>query len=231
MSASITLTFKEMQDLALDQLQELQGATDFTLIKLKKYLNLGYTDFVRRVKPISDSYDITTVANQVSYSIYAARFFGVSHARYIADSSTEYGIPLKLWPGGYANLPRFKEFGEPSFIWARYGGDNTAAEVGTVPIISTADVTLRVLGYNLPDPLSNDSAIPVIHEAYHEAPILWAIWKIGNAYAHKSKAIREKSLTARNEYLELVKDSLMDASAFTLDDISTVDEYDTWNYD
>ena len=114
MAAPTTLTFKDIQDLVLDQLQEIQGATDFTLTKLKKYINLGYNDFTRRTRAFTTSYDVTTVADQTSYSIIAGAFYHISHVRYIEDSSTEYGEPLRKYPGGYSNLPKNKDFGDIS---------------------------------------------------------------------------------------------------------------------
>lgn len=229
--AVTTLTFKEIIDLTSDQLQEIMGATDMTMRKIRRYINLGYNDFTRRTKILTDNYDITTVADQESYSLVTGAFLQISHVRYIEDSDNEYGEPLKMWPGGYAGLPKNKEFGTPERYWHRYHGDNTTVEIGTVPIASTADKTISVFGYKLPSPMTLDSAVPVIHEAYHEALILYPVWKLCNAYAHKSKAIREKALTARNEYLEMVADAKGDNTAFSMDDIETVDEYDSWNFD
>jgi len=225
-----TLTYKEIQDLVQDQLQEVLAATDMTGAKIRKYINMGYNDFCRRTKILSDNYDITTVADQESYSLVTGAFLHIQHVRYIEDSTTEYGEPLKLYPGGYAGLPQQKEFGIPCFYWTRYHGDNTAVEIGTVPIISTSSETLRVFGYKLPAAMGLDSSVPVIHEAYHEALVLYPVWKMCNAYAHKSRAIREKAREARDEYLEMVASTNIDSSAFSLDDISTVDEYDNGEY-
>lgn len=226
--AVTTLTFKEIQDLVQDQLQEIMGASDMTMRKIRRYINLGYTDFCRRTKVLTDSYEITTVANQESYSLVTGAFLQILHVRYIEDSDNEYGWPLKMWPGGYAGLPRDKEFGRPERYWHRYHGDNTTVEIGTVPIASTADETISVFGYNLPAQMTLDSAVPIIHEAYHEALILYPVWKLCNAYAHKGKPIREKALTARSEYLEMVADAKGDNTAFSMDDIETIDEYSSW---
>jgi len=219
------MTFKEIADLTEDQLQEVLAATDMTSTKIRKYINLGYADFCRRTKLITDNYDITTVADQESYSLVTGAFLNVTHVRYIEDSTTDYGDMLRLFPGGYANLPTQKEFGRPCFYWHRYHGDNTAMEIGTVPIISTADETLRVFGYKIPAAMGLDASVPLIHVAYHEAPMLYAVWKICNAYAHKGREVREKAREARNEYLEMVTDAKIDNSAFSTDDIETVDEY------
>lgn len=226
-----TLTFKELQDLVQDQLQEVLAATDMTGAKIRKYINLGYNDFCRRTKILSDNYDITTVANQASYSLVTGAFLNISHVRYVEDSTTEYGEPLKLYPGGFAGLPKDKEFGRPYYYWHRYHGDNTTVEIGTVPICSTADETLQVLGFKLPAAMGLDASVPVIHEAYHEALVLYPVWKMCNAYAHKSKAIREKAREARGEYLEMIADAKGDNTAFSMDDIETVDEYDSWDFD
>jgi hypothetical protein len=221
-----SLTFKEIQDLALDQLQEVQASPDFTLKKLKRYINLGYNDLTRRTRAFTSSYDITTVANQESYDdIKEGAFYHVTHARYIEDSTTEYGDPLRLWPGGFGGLPKDKEFGNPYYYWIRYGGDNTAQELGTVPIAATASKTITVFGYNLPTALSADADIPIIHEAYHEGLFQYPVWKICNAYAHKSKAIREKAIVARGEYLDIVNSAKRDAEDFIGDDIQTIDVY------
>lgn len=228
MAVPSSSTFKELQDLTKDQLQEVLAATDMTLTKIKKYINLGYNDFFRRVKSISSSYDITTVADQVRYDIKAGAFIQVTHARYIEDSDTEYGEPLRLYPGGFSNLPKNMEFGTPYYYWLRYGGDNTAMEIGTVPIASTASETITVWGYSLPTALSADGNIPIIHESYHEALILYPVWKICNAYAHKSKAIREKAREARNEYLDMIRDAQNDGSEFSTDDHQTIDEYSAY---
>jgi len=225
MAAASSLTFKEIQDFLLTQLQELQAPIDMTLPKIKAWINMGYKDFVRRTRAFTNDYDVTTVADQESYSIKAGAFYHVSGGRYIEDSSTEYGIPLRLWPGGFDNLPRHKVFGTPYHIWVRYAGDNVAVEMGTVPIADTADYTVKVFGYNLPTKLTSDSQIPVIHEAYHEALIQYPLWKICNAYAHKSKAIREKGVIARQEYLDIVNDGKRDMEDFLSEDSATIDVY------
>lgn len=227
--ATTTLTFKEIQDLVLDQLQELSGTTDFTLTKLKKYINLGQVDFARRTKLLTNKFDITTVANQESYAIANARFIDILHVRYIEDNTTEYGRALRLFPGGYVNLPRQKLFGTPEQFWIRYGGDNVAMEIGTIPIASASSETISVFGHNLPVDLSADGDITLINQAYHEALILYPVWKIANAYAHKSPAIRNKAIAARDEYLEIVQTALRDAGSYTTEDIQTIDIY-TGNY-
>jgi hypothetical protein len=196
-----TLTFKQVQDFLLDK------------------------DFARRTRSLSDSYDVTTVANQVSYSIIDAKFYHISHVRYIEDSSTEYGVPLRRFPGGFSNLPKEMNWGIPYYFWDRYGGDNTVQEIGTFPIASTSSYTITVWGFDLPANLTADGNVPVIHEAYHEALILYPLWKICNAYAHKSKAIREKGVVARDEYLEMVRDARVDNEGFLSEDDQTIDVY------
>ncbi len=228
MAAPSTLTFKELQDLVLDQLQELQAMPDMTLVKIKKYINLGYKDFTRRTRILTDDFGITTVADQASYEIINAGFYHIGHVRYIEDSDTEYGEPLKLYPGGFAGLPRTKEFGIPCYYWVRYSGDNTAHELGTFPICSTADMTITVWGYSVPLSMTADADVPIIHAAYHETLMLFPIWKICNSYAHKSKEIRQKGIAARDEYLEAVEMTKMENSSLTNDDIETIDIYDNF---
>jgi hypothetical protein len=224
--AASSWTFKEIQDLVQDQLQDVLAATDMTATKIKRYINLGYLDFVRRTRPLTDSYDVTTVADQASYSIIDADFSHVAHVRYIEDSDNEYGIPLRPYPGGFANLPKEKTTGVPYWYWVRYNQDNTASEIGTVPIAATASQTITVWGFDIPADLSADGDKPLIKKDYQEVLILWPVWKMCNAYAHKSKAIREKALTARSEYLELVGDAAREMSAVTLDEeAETVDVY------
>jgi hypothetical protein len=224
--ATTLLTFRNIQSLVEDQLQEVLGATDMTLPKIKKYINLGYNDFVRRVKPLMSSLDITTVADQATYSLVNGDFTHVSHVRYIEDSDNEYGEALRPYPGGFANLPKEKTFGKPYWYWVRFTGDNTASVIGTIPIASTASETITVWGYTLPTPLSADSDIPVVQEAYHEALILYPVWKICNAYAHKSRSIKDKAITARNEYMDMIRDAMGDASTMTMDEEpQTVDVY------
>ena len=61
------MTFLEMQTDALDLLQEIQDHPQYSLTKLKGYINRGNLTFVRKTKSVEGTVDITTVANQFEY--------------------------------------------------------------------------------------------------------------------------------------------------------------------
>lgn len=219
------MTFKEIQDLTLDQLQDVQKELDVTLTKIKKYINRAYFDFCKRTGCLQDSYDVTTVANQLAYDVSAALYLKIEHVRYIADSS-EVGEPLRPYPGGFANLPREKSYGKPYWYWIRYANQRDSMEIGTWPIANVADKTLRVFGQDIPTALSDNADVPLVKEPYQDALVTGAVWMMTKAYAHKNRALRGKALDARTEYFEAVAEARIDFSTISDDEFpETVDVY------
>lgn len=62
------MQFSQMQTDALDLLRELQSTSQYSLAKLKHYINRGYYDFVRRTKSYELTMDVVTVADQETYT-------------------------------------------------------------------------------------------------------------------------------------------------------------------
>jgi hypothetical protein len=62
------MTFSQIQTDALDLLHELQSTGQYSLTKLKHYINRGYYDFVRRTKSYELTMDVVTVADQETYT-------------------------------------------------------------------------------------------------------------------------------------------------------------------
>jgi len=62
------MDFSQLQTDALDLLHELQSTGQYSLEKLKHYINRGYYDFVRRTKCYELTMDIVTVADQATYT-------------------------------------------------------------------------------------------------------------------------------------------------------------------
>ena len=112
------MTFLEMQTDALDILHEIQNHSQYSLVKLKHYINRGNVQFVRLTECIEGVIDITTVADQVEYTQadgpnlqYLKRPYNV---RYV-DVATENGYKLDPYPGGYTQLPRTRAYGTPDW--------------------------------------------------------------------------------------------------------------------
>jgi hypothetical protein len=221
------MTFKELQDLTLDNLQELQSIVDVSLTKIKKYINRGYFDFVKKTSCLQSEFTLTggTVANQESYAL-DDYFYHVEHVRFIEDSTTEYGRILKPFPGGYTHLPKQKQFGVPYYYWVRAVHTRTNAEIGFYPIPGESGNTIKGWVYQFPESdLSANGDIPLIKEAWQDAIYVHALWKLHAAYAHKSNAIRTKANDFKVSYIEMVNDATRNFSELHSDNVVTVDAY------
>jgi len=148
------MTFKEIQDYLLLQSQELQGLTDYNLPIIKFIINRVYLDIVKKTKCIEDNVDITTVANQFSYSITdsanLAYIYKPYLVRYIRSGIDENGEKLTPYSGGYSNLPENRTYGTPKQYWIRGLHTRSEIEFGTIPICATTGNTIRISAFMFP---------------------------------------------------------------------------------
>lgn len=209
------MDFKQLQDDVLDYCQELQGSVGFTLTRVKNQINRGYYDFVRRTKCIQTEVTVDTVANQFSYQL-DPWFYKIEHVRYIEDASadvlsgsaSEIGEVLHPYPGGFASLPKNKEYGNPTWYWVRAADDRTKGEIGTVPIVNTSSYTIKIWLSIFPQSdMSTDATVPRIKEAWQDALVHFAVWKLFDSYSHLNAAYLTKSLNHKQQYFELVVDA------------------------
>jgi len=212
----MALTFKNMQDLVIDNCQELQSIPDFTRTKVKAYLNRAYLDFVKRTKCITDTIDITTVADQESYSASDAAnlayVYHVYEVRYIDNLSgatpQEFGDKLKPHPGGHAGLPETWDTGTPRHYWLQGANTEDSFEIGTYPICSASNNLIRVFAYMYPtSELTNDSDEPVIGDAYRYALVDYACWKLFKMYGHRGREFKYRYNEHKQEYFEAIQEA------------------------
>lgn len=206
----MALDFKDMQDDVLDICQELQGRPDFTIDRVKRMINRGYYGFVKDTDCILDVLSFTTVANQVFYTSSDTANFAYAYkivsAKYITESS-EFGKPLIPYPGGHLNLPRNKGYGEPVYYYTQGVSGTNLKKIGTYPIIDVSSETLEVQVCRFPTTdLSSNTDEPAIHNAYRDALVFYAVWRLYHAYSHLNPAFRAKALEHKNLYRELVDD-------------------------
>ncbi|KKM76265.1 hypothetical protein LCGC14_1381880 [marine sediment metagenome] len=237
-----TLTFLEMQTDALDIIQDWQNHADYTLDKLKHYINLGNKNFVRHTRCIEGNIDITTVANQFEYSqadesdlqyLYKPQQF-----RYI-ENATEVGWKLEPFRGGYFNLPKDKIYSRPTYYWIRNvsgrsvttagsptgSAIRTGVRLGTWPIISAVK-TLRIEGFLWPITLTADTHTPEYEEAWHDAAVFWAAYRILWLFTEKFPETRKKAIENKQLFDERVAEakSEMAVNDFSLFGVPDVEE-------
>jgi hypothetical protein len=235
------MTFSEMQTDALDMIQELQNHPQYSLTKLKHYLNRGNTAFVRETKALENTVEITTVANQFEYTetdkADLAKIYYPTQVRYV--EGTENGRPLKTWPGGYTNLPKEYSYGTPYYYWFRNvhavsttaPATYTGIRLGTWPIAGTSAMTIKVDGYVIPTELTGDSDVPEYKDMWHDAPVHWAVSKMFGMFAHLKPSWRDKSLFHMSEFERLVSDANEAMSVQSDEPVEMVDVYhqmDNW---
>lgn len=227
----MALTFKNMQDLVIDNCQDLQKFTDFTRTKVSAYINRGYFDFVKRTKCITDTIDITTVADQESYSASDAAnlayVYHVYEVRFIDNLSgstpQEYGDKLMPYPGGHAGLPETWDTGTPRYYWLLGANTEDSFEIGTYPICSTSDYVLRVFAYMYPtSEMSSDSDEPIIGDAYRYSLVDFACWKLFKMYSHRDREFKYRYGEHKQEYLEAVSDAMTAMFTDSEDDFHVV---------
>ena len=206
----MSTTFKNMQDAVIASLHPaIKSRSNYSLDLVKNHINKGYYEFVRRTKCIEGTVDITTVANQSSYTqsdnSSIANIMQPYEVRYVESGSSNVGWPLKPYEGGHANLPRTKVYGIPSHYWIRGGNSYGNFEIGTYPIIDASGGTLRIDAFMWPSSeLSNDDDEPEIEEAYREALVDYALYKIYRMFKYIDKSWHELSLTYRADFLQII---------------------------
>jgi len=210
------MTFKEIQDLVLDNAQELQSMTDFSLTKVKQYINRAYYDFVRQTRCIELDIDITTVADQEYYTSADAAnlafIYDIYEVRYIdtlsAGSAAEYGDILLPTP--HKDLRDKWSSGTPDQYWVKNSNSRGSFKIGTYPIIGTSNLKLRVSAYTFPlTDLASNSDEPIIREAWQDALVEHASHKIFKAYSHLKPEYRQRSRDHLAEYQIYVQDAKM----------------------
>ena len=165
------------------------------------------------------------MANQKVYDVDDS-VIKIHTVRYVEDSSTEWGRPLKPFPGGYNNLPRILSFGIPQYYFIRAPHDLTnERDIGTYPVIATSDETLEYDAFYTPGDLSLDVAEPAFNSAYHHAIYEYAIWKAYMMFSHKKAEYLRKAMDFERMYLDHVADALRDFSEMTEAPQETVDVY------
>jgi len=201
------MTFQVIQHLVWDNCQELQGIADFNQKKVKVYINRGYYDFVRRTKCIADIVDITTVADQHSYTATDAANLAFVYkpyqVRYIEAGNTDRGDILKY--KDFSEIPDVKSAGTPFWYWTRGVMTRGEFEIGTHPVIGETAATLRVYAYMFPlADLSLDADEPLIKEAWQDALVDYATWKLFKVYQHNNREWKEKAREHKFNYMEMV---------------------------
>ena len=214
------MTFLEMQADAIDLLQEITNHPQYTLAKLKGYINRGNFTFVRKTKCIEGSLTITTVANQFSYSesdqSNLADLMIPYQVRYQdANLAAEIGRPLKPWPGGYTNLPQKYSYGTPYFYWVRNVHAASVTDptafvgiyVGTWPVAGTSSKTIWIDGFFRPSTLVNDAAESEIQPEWHDALVFYAVSRMFGMFGHLKKSWGDKSVFYMSEFERMVNDA------------------------
>ena len=190
--------------------QELQGISTFGRPQIKRQINRGYYDFVKKTGVIQDVIDITSEANKESYDSSDAANLAFVYkpelVRHIESGQDEFGDRLFPFPGGFSNLPNIKTPGTPTHYWTR--GLHTRAEfvIGTYPIDSASSNIIRVYASMFPTAdLSADSDEPLIKEAWQDTLVNYAVWKLFSLYSHQNRAWREKAREHKFYYDEDVE--------------------------
>jgi hypothetical protein len=208
------MTFKEMQTDALDLLQEIQNHPQYSLVKLKGYLNRGNITFARKTKCIEGTVDITTVANQFEYdesdAAGLANLMIPYHVRYV--DGTETGRQLKTWAGGFTNLPKTYSYGTPHYYWFRnvHAATVTAptayigVRFGTWPIAGTSAKTIKIYGFMRPSILVSDGDKSEIQLEWHDAPVYYAVSRMYGMVGHLNKSWSNKAREYMGEFERMV---------------------------
>lgn len=218
------MTFKQIQDQVLDFAQELQAIPDFTLAKVKHYINRGYYRFVKDTLCMQSEYTLTFAANTVSYPL-EDYFIMVEHVRSNDDTTNKIGYPLKPWEGGYARLPENKVYGVPRFYWIRAPHSRTKGELGLWPIQSSS-YTVKVWAYVYPDTeLSADGDVPLFKVIWHDALAEYALWQLFTIYSHSNKALAVRAMMHRDSYERLVAECRYEMTAISGDPQPAIDVY------
>jgi len=207
----------------------------YSLTKLKGYINRGNQTFVRKTKAIETNVDITTVANQFEYDESDAG--GLANVaipyqvRYV--DGTQLGERLKTWPGGFTNLPKEYSYGNPDFYWVRNvhaatvtsPTTYTGIRIGTWPICGTSAKTLRVYAFMRPSTLVADAAEPEIQPEWHDALVYYAVARMFGMWQHLRPGWQKKSLFYMSEFERMVEEANAFMSIQSDEPIETEDVY------
>lgn len=226
------MTFKQIQDIILENIQEIQKFPDFTLAQVKSVINRGYYDFIRKTGLIEDEVVIETVADSISYAL-DTYFYKIQQVRYIEDTKanvianthSEIGVVLEPWPGGWATLPQQFETGVPSYYWVRGGNTRTKGEIGTWPIAGTSSYAIKVWITRFPTAdLTANNDIPEIKDAFHNALVEYGCWKLFTQYSHKDRAFMARAKEHENQYRIFVMECQEESFTETNDQFPTIQD-------
>jgi hypothetical protein len=236
--------FSDIQNEITDLVKPLASLPDYSTLNADKdhYINRGYIDFVRRTGGIEDRIDITTVAEQTSYSTTDAAnlkyVFRVMQVRWDEDttayaSSDWEGLLLKPYPGGYGSLPKVRSYGSPYWYWTRKNMNKGGLIIGTWPIVGTANQTIRVFCTRFPTSLlANATDEPDIMVAWQPAIIHYAVWKLYNVYSHRNPNWERKAIEHRDYYFEYIQSAQGDFALDSYDDdLHVVEAENSGDYD
>lgn len=203
------MTFKDLQDVTYDYVNELAGAPGFDIAKIKLYLNRAEKDFVRKTKCHQREIDVTSVANQVSYdsddAANLAYIYHVINVRYINAGETERGHKLTFMD--QSRLPERYEYGDPYWYWVTGNNDRDLFKIGTHPIISESSGTLRIKAFCFPNQdMSSDAQEPYIKEAWRDALPEFAAYRIFRTYSHLKREYSFRAREHKAAYDEIVDD-------------------------
>ncbi len=222
--------FLNLQDDVLEFCQELQAISTFQRKQVKRWINKGYYDFVKRTSCIQDVIDITTVADQESYTssdtANLAFVYKPYEVRHIESGKTERGEILLPYPGGHGALSDIIQTGTPTHYWTRGVHTRGEFELGTVMVDSSSGNTIRVYAFMFPTAdLSDNEDEPLMKEAWQDALVNYAVWKLFSLYSHTSKAWGNKAMEHRGLYLEdvaIANDTMFTESMDNFDQVQDV---------
>jgi hypothetical protein len=223
----MAITFETIQGMVTEQLSPaIKAQSTYSATVLKKYINRGYHDFNRRCLCIKESNDITVVANQLSYT--ASDLAGLANVRmpyevrYITSGSSDIGDKLSPLPGGHAALPKTKSFGRPTNYWLLGTNAKGEFEIGTWPVASSAGDTVRVWSYQwVATELVNASDVALIHDAYCDALVYYALSKINKMFSWINKDFANEAMMNWSAYMDLVQDYLQNMQVVSMDQFNT----------
>lgn len=229
------MTFKQLQDQVLDNCQELQDITDFSLTKVKHYINRGYYDFVRQTRCMEKDIEILTAADQEYYTSSDAAnpnadelsyLYDIYEARYIdtlsGGNAAEYGDILKPIP--HKKLREKWASGTPDYYWVKFNGTPNV-QIGTYPTIGSTGHILRLSCFVFPSSeLSADGNIPDIKSLWHDALSEYATYRLFKIYSHLKPEYNMRSKMALELYQGYVNDANYNNISDQLDQFDTIQD-------
>ena len=231
------MTFLEIQTDAIDLLQEIVDHPQYSLTKLKGYINRGHYTFARKTKCIEGTISITTVANQFEYDKTDQSNLDNLSIPYLVRyvDGTETGRTLKPWPGGYTNLPKEYSYGDPYYYWIRNvhaaSGEvsgivsRLGVRIGTWPIAGTTAKTLKIDGFVRPTVLTNDVDIPETQPEWQDAMVFYAVSRMFAMFGHLNQSWQRKSDFFMSEFERMVDDANQFMISQSDEPIEAVDVY------